>query len=1204
MNKGLLGDIKYIPLHLHTEYSLLQSVLRIDQALDRAVKDNGYALAITDTNALFGAADFFLKARAKDIKPIIGMEINVCANSMALKQGNKPNAHGIVLLASNQIGYKHLCLLSSRAFRDGFFYVPRIDIDLLTKYSDGLFCLSGNIFGFIDNLLVGQGESIAEEYLLKFLDIFGAKFFLELQRNIYFEIESEASELVNISTAKAYAQQQKDLNLFFEKMSQKHCIPLVATNNIHYLDASDYTFYKMVHNINKLQHKHIRRPQYNSKELFYKTTQEMLDLFPDHVDAILNTYYIAEACDLVFDTKTNYYPSFLVKDNVCMDGVIQGRTEQEVYLKEVCENAICTRYDKSIKEKIQKKYPGENVDLLITNRLANEMKEIVCRGFTDYILIVYDFISWARKQGISIGPGRGSGGGSIILFLLGVVDTEPLHLELFFERFINPERPSFPDIDIDICMRRRHEVVNYLVNTYGYEHVSHIGTYGHMKAKMALRDVARVSNVSIGQVESLIKAMPTGLNISIQESLDSSIEFRKIYDSSIQMKHLVDSASKLEGLIRNWSMHAAGIIVSSVALEECMPLATAKNTEIAVSQYSMKFIDALGFLKIDLLGLKTLSAIQDVEQSLINQGKSIPNVLHDVSDEKTYEMLRSKHTIGIFQLESAGMSELLNKLRVDKFEELIAAIALFRPGPKISIPSFIRRKHGDEAIEYFFPELEVVLKETYGIIVYQEQVMKISQIIADYTLGEGDILRRAMGKKQVDIMEEQRAIFCSRAISKGFEAGQVQTLFEIISMFAGYGFNKSHAAAYAYLSYKTAFLKAHYPGLWLASLMNVHIHDMEKIKIFIQEAKNIGLRVFCPDVNVSNTIFIEHNTSILVPIHLIKSIGQGVSKSIVDERLSGGVFKSIEDFILRMLPYNISEKLVVCLIKGGALDKICKSTRRCMINFVEAHYKHLIHIYLDQKRGILDMFSMKDIKMDESPDSMDMQLERLYDEESVLGMYLSDHPISLANRMSQKKYITISQFLNRTNLKEAIVLFLVDRIKINYSNQTKFAVIGISDENIQTTMLYCGDLESCDIESTSCNRRVFYGHVYKKQHTENQNIRLICNALLPYNQTTAKMYVSLYKKKHNYNNRVSNKNMRHDVAYKQRLKVWVKTFGLHEAWGLYMSLTHASDIHQLLISVCNQYDKQVLCINIRGVKLDVDNMKKLGLTQCIEWDWV
>lgn len=1039
----------YIPLNVHSQFSILNSTASVS-ALAKTAKRFGIpAIAITDDGNLYGAVDFYKACKNAGVKPIIGCEIWMAPNSRLEKKRTPglPNGTSIVLLAKDYLGYQNLCKLSSIGFLEGFYYQPRIDKEVLELHKEGLICLSSDLKN-------------AEWYK----NLFGEDFYLEIQRHPLSN-EHYSETWLEQKYRDAFERQQAK-NVELTALSERLEVGLVATNNTHYIEREDWRAHEILLNIQsgetceiwerdsagnpKNKAPNPRRQTMSTRELYFKTPEQMKALFSDLPHAIENTAVIAEKCNCELDFKTKHYPVYIPPG---LDEKAITKEERlkaaEKFLYDLCLKGIETRYTP---EKLAK-VPGENPLEVVKKRFEHEFEILSSKGMCDYMLIVYDFISWAKAQGIPVGPGRGSAAGSIISYLMGITDIEPLRFHLFFERFINPERVSYPDIDVDICMDRRQEVIDYEVATYGKEKVAQIITFGTMKAKMAIRDVGRVLNVPLVKVNQIAALVPEDPTMTLEKAFKIDPELERLMETDEEARAVLEMAKKAEGSIRNTSTHAAGLIISASPITEHIPVCTAKDSEMVVTQYAMKPVESVGMLKIDFLGLKTLTSIQKCASAVQkNTGKAIDWGNLPLDDQATFDLLNQGKTLGVFQLESGGMQDLAKQLHIDVFEEIIAVGALYRPGPMDMIPSFINRKHGREKIEIDHPLMKEILSETYGVMVYQEQVMQIASTLAGYSLGEGDVLRRAMGKKDLEEMQRQKEKFVSGCEANGIERETAVTIFEKIEKFASYGFNKSHAAAYAYLSYATAYFKANYPKEWMAALMTCDQHDTTKLAKFIGEAKSMHIPVLPPDINQASSEFAASNDGIRFAMAGIKGVGGGVVDAILEERNKRGPYKTLYEFIQRVDKTRVGKKQIELLIDAGSFDFMSWS-RDAMRQSVEEMYERASQEEKEESMGVMNLFSLIEEPQEAFKDppkvlNPSTNLQLFQREKELLGFYLTGHPMddykNVLGRLSCMPLTEVERLSDGSVFRAAFVVESVT-VKVSSKSQKKFAILIISD---------------------------------------------------------------------------------------------------------------------------------------------------------------
>ena len=1061
-----MKNTSWIPLHVHSQYSILDGTSSLEDLVARAKELGMTSLALTDQGNMFGAVEFYKECQSQGIKPIIGCELYLAPASRLDKRKipGIPAGFPLILLAKNKQGYQNLCQLTSIAHVEGFYYTPRIDKQVLEKYAEGLICLSGSVQGKLSYLILQGREQELVEEAKWFASIFKEDFYLELQRHPMSEKNIVTDEMDKeswlLQNHRDYVRNQEVVNTRLAQLGKDLDISCVATNGSHYLHRNDWKAHEILMNIQsgepceiwerdsfgnpKARVLNPKRQVYFSHELYFKSSEEMNALFADMPETLEKTNEIADKISFQLDLKTKHYPVFVPPEGF----------SKENYLKHLCEKGINKRYTPERLEKVGAKYPGKDPITVVRERLAYELDIIISKGMCDYILIVHDFIAWAKSKGIAMGPGRGSGVGSIILYLIEITDIEPLRFNLFFERFINPERLSYPDIDVDICMDRRGEVIDYTVQKYGKEKVAQIITFGTMKAKMAIKDVGRMLSMPLSKVNAVAKLIPEELGITLSKALDIDPALKQSYETDPEVKELIDIALKLEGSVRNTGVHAAGIIISGDPLTTHIPVCTAKDSEMLVTQYSMKPVEQVGMLKVDFLGLKTLTSIQKTVESIrLSKGIDIDWIDLPLDDKKTFSLLNHGKMLGIFQMESGGMQDLSKQLQIDKFEEIIAVVALYRPGPMEMIPSFINRKHGRELIEIDHPLMKDILAETYGIMVYQEQVMQIASLLANYSLGEGDVLRRAMGKKDREEMNNQREKFKQGALQNNIDETTSMRIFDKVEKFASYGFNKAHAAVYGYLAYVTAYLKANYPGEWMAALLTCDRDDITKVAKIIAECQAMNLPILSPDINESRNEFVATSKGIRFAMGAIKGVGEGVVEAIVTERDKAGPFKSLFDFCKRINTKKVGKKVIETLIEAGCFD-FTEWERQAMVLSVEPMYQISSKQQKELERGILDLFAAEEETEEHTlsapppnvPSVPKRQLLRR--EKELLGFYLTGHPLdefrSILSKLSCVTFNQIGELPHDAVIRAAFIVEDV-QIKISSKTQKKFAILTISD---------------------------------------------------------------------------------------------------------------------------------------------------------------
>jgi DNA polymerase III subunit alpha len=1076
--------MSWVPLHVHSQYSILDATASISEIAKKAAEFKMPACALTDHGNLFGAVEFYKACKDVKVKPIIGCEVHVAPNSRfdKKKEIGKRYSYHLTLLAKDKQGYQNLCTLSSLGYLEGFYYNPRIDNEILKKYSHGLICLSGCLNSKLAQEVLSGNRNEAKEVAKWHLDLFGEDYYLELMRHPMQEKDIQMDGMLQESWVyqqyQEYLKKQDIVNKALIVLANELNIPLVATNDSHYIEREDWRAHEILLNVQsgepceiwekdsqgqlKNRKPNPKRMTYSSHELSFKSPAEMSALFSDIPEALTNTLLIAEKCHVEIDFKSKHYPIYVppaLENKNCTKE--EQREAVETFLWQLCEEGIPKRYNHERLAKIKEIYPDRDPMQVVKERLDYEMNVIVPKGMADYLLIVWDFINWAKQNRIPMGPGRGSGVGSIVLYLIGVTDIEPLRFYLFFERFINPERISYPDIDVDICMDRRGDVIRYTLEKYGKENIAQIITFGTMKARMAIKDVGRVLSIPLSKVNEIAKLVPDDLNITLEKALEKDADLRRLYEQDEDVRRIIDNGKKLEGSIRNTGIHAAGIIISGNPLIELIPLCNAKDTDMPVTQYSMKPVEMVGMLKVDFLGLKTLTAIQVcVDAVKVSESKLIDWVNLPLDDRATFELLNQGKTLGVFQLESSGMQDLARHLHLDKFEEIIAVGSLYRPGPMDMIPSFINRKHGKEPIEYDHPWMKDILAETYGIMVYQEQVMQIASKLARYSLGEGDVLRRAMGKKDMEQMTTQREKFRQGALANEIDEETSMRIFDKMEKFAAYGFNKSHAAAYGYLSYVTGFLKANYPKEWMAALMTCDSDDLSKVSKFMREAHSMGIAILPPDINEAGKVFVATPQGIRFSMNGIKGIGAGVVEAILHERAKAGPFENFYQFFKRTDLKKVGKKTIECLVDAGCFD-FTKWPRDALRESVDTMYDTAAREQDEDSKGILSLFSKisgsEEGRFSKPPIVRRKMstLDILLKEKELLGLFLTGHPLEGCKKTLERlSCIPLSQIETMNSEHVFRAAFIVESVqtRIASKSQKKFAILMIND-----------GIESCEL---------------------------------------------------------------------------------------------------------------------------------------------
>ena len=955
----------FVHLHLHSEYSLLDGACRIVD-IPKAAKAAGHtAVAITDHGNLYGAVAFFKACRAEGIKPIIGCEVYVAPRTRFDKEGKRDaSGNHLILLCKNQKGYENLIYMVSKSFTEGFYQKPRIDLDLLRTHADGLIALSACLAGYIPRAIVSGDFAGARQYARTLAGIFG-------EGNFYLELQDHGIP------------EQREVNAELIAMAKELSLPLVATNDVHYLRRLDAEHQAVMMCIQTGRTLAEGKPiGFETEEFYYKSTAEMEKLFGDVPEALANTVRVADACDFEFMFGNLYLPKIAVS---------HGKTPFEQL-----RTFTFAGLDKKIEGGYIRLDTHQKEDYIA--RAEYELSVIESMGFTDYILIVRDYVTYAKTHGIAVGPGRGSGAGSLVNYLIGITDVDPLRFDLLFERFLNPERVSMPDIDVDFCYERRDEVLRYVSERYGAEHVAQIVTFGTMAARAAIRDVGRVFGMSYAEVDRVANLVPRAPGVTLADALKQK-ELKALYVSDANVARLIDTARALEGMPRHASTHAAGVVITDREVFSYVPLSV--NGDTIVTQFDMDTVAELGLVKFDFLGLRYLTIIADAERMVRTRepGFDIKKIPYD--DKKTYALISDGRTDGVFQLESKGMKQVLMRLCPDSIDDVIAAIALYRPGPMDSIPQYIERRHGRDKTEYKNPALEKILGKTYGCIVYQEQVMEIFREIAGYSLGKADIVRRAMSKKKASVMEAERQVFVRGAVERGMTEADATALFEDMASFASYAFNKSHAASYAVLCYETAYLKAHYMSEYMAALLTSVLGDFGKTAEYIGECTKAGIAVLPPDINESETAFSAKGGAIRFGLLALKGVGRLFVDQLIADRRQNGLFKSFEDFVTRMGGYDLNKRQVESLIKSGAFDSLGVYRSRLL-----ASYEKIIENAQSKNRaeidGQIDIFAMAGAGAAAAapvrfayPDIPEFSLrEKLTLEKECSGMYFSGHVLN------------------------------------------------------------------------------------------------------------------------------------------------------------------------------------------------------------------
>lgn len=992
----------FVHLHVHSEYSLLDGACRIEKLVDSVKQMGQPAVALTDHGVMYGVVDFYKAAVDKGVKPIIGCEVYLAKRTRFDRTYELDSSpYHLVLLCENNEGYNNLIKLVSLGYTEGFYSKPRIDKEILQEYSAGLIALSGCLGGEIPQKLLASDYEGARQAALAYAEIMGKNnFFLELQNHGIPE--------------------QAVVNEGLIKISGETGIELVATNDCHYIEKSDSVVQKVLICIqtNKtINEENIM--EFATDEFYLKSFEQMAELFADQPKAISNTGLIADRCNLSFEFGKTNLPHFELGE------------DHFTYFRNKCYEGLYRKY-------------SDNPPKHIVDRLEYELDTINRMGYVDYYLIVHDFIDYAKKNNIPVGPGRGSGAGSLAAYCIDITGIDPIKYNLLFERFLNPERISMPDFDIDFCYEERGRVIDYVISKYGKDHVAQIITFGTMAARAALRDTGRALGMAYSEVDSIAKLVPMELGMTLEKALERSPELKAAKETNPQVKELIDMSMKLEGMPRHASTHAAGVVITREPVSSYVPLQ--KNDESIVTQFPMGTLEKLGLLKIDFLGLRTLTVIKDCINMINKNGKTLNYEDINTPEKQVFEMLSSGNTAGVFQFESAGMRSVLMSLKPEDLEDLIAVISLYRPGPMESIPIYIQNRHNPDKIKYKHPLLKEILEVTYGVIIYQEQVMQIFRKLAGYSYGRADIVRRAMSKKQTEIMEKERNNFIhgltddagnvilKGAVRNGVDPKTANIIFDEMASFASYAFNKSHAAAYAYLSYQTAYLKYFYPKEYLASLLTSVLDNTSKVSEYIAECNKLGIKVIPPDINKSEIGFVVKENNILFGLLAIKNLGRAVISRIVEEREKNGEFSSFFDFCKRICDKDINKRNIESLIKAGAFDSF-GHTRRSLLS---AYEEIMSLTESERQRNLIGQFSFFDSAENQDDQSLIKPMEELkpYEllamEKEVTGLYLSGHPLS--------EYSAIAEKLNSNSIR-SLLESEADSSLNEYNSVTVLAII-------------------------------------------------------------------------------------------------------------------------------------------------------------------
>ncbi len=1075
-------------LHVHTEYSLLDGSNKIKEYV-RRIKELGMESgAITDHGVMYGVIDFYKEAKANGIKPILGCEVYVAPNSRFDKEltGGEDRYHHLVLLAENNTGYANLMKIVSIGFTEGYYYKPRVDMEVLNKYHEGIIALSACLAGEVPRLIVKGLYQEAKKCVQKYLDCFGrGNYFLEMQDH--------------------GIPDQRTVNAALMRISREMDIPLVATNDIHYTYAEDEKSHDIllcIQTAKKVSDQD--RMRYDGGQYYVKSELEMRELFPYAQEAVTNTALIAQRCNVEIEFGVTKLPKFDVPKGY----------DSWTYLNKICFDGL------------KERYPDD--DGTLVEKLEYELKVIKDMGYVDYFLIVWDFINWSRENGIPVGPGRGSAAGSIVSYCLHITNIDPIRYGLLFERFLNPERISMPDIDIDFCYERRQEVIDYVSQKYGADKVVQIVTFGTMAAKGVIRDVGRALDLPYNFCDSIAKMIPNELNITIKRALEMNPEFRELYQSDEQVHYLIDMCERLEGLPRHTSMHAAGVVICQRPADELVPLSRGSDGSIT-TQFPMTTIEELGLLKMDFLGLRTLTVIKDAVENVEKTTGILIDVDNiDYDDKKVLASLGTGKTDGVFQLESQGMKNFMKELKPQSLEDVIAGISLYRPGPMEFIPAYIRGKNNHAAVTYACPQLEPILAPTYGCIVYQEQVMQIVRDLGGYTMGRSDLVRRAMSKKKASVMEQERANFVHGneaehvpgCVANGISEQVADHIYDTMTDFAKYAFNKSHAACYAVVAYQTAYLKYYYPVEFMAALLTSVIDNASKVSEYIMVCRSMGIQILPPDINEGEAGFSVSNGAIRYALTAIKNVGRPIIAAIVEERNAHGNYQSLKDFIERTQGNDVNKRAIENFIKAGAFDSFGATRKQHM-----SVYAQILEGITHSKRGITaGQMSLLDIVSDEQKEELEIKLPNVGEyekelllgfEKEVLGFYVSGHPLQEYQSLWEK-HITaktsdfyLDEETNAVHLQDnvrAVIGGMIADKKIKYTKQDKIMAFLVLEDLVGSVevIVFPNAYEKYSASLMEENKVFIEGRVNVE---EDRDGKLICEKVTSFSEIPRKVWI-------------------------------------------------------------------------------------------------
>ena len=1012
----------FVHLRIHTEYSLVDGIVRIKPLAQVTAAAGMPAVAVTDQSNLFSLVKFYRAAMAAGVKPIIGADL------WLHNEHDTNNPSRVVFLCKNQQGYLNLTELISRSYLEGQHRgIPIIQKSWLKDHNDGLIVLSGARGGDLGQALMAGNVELAEQLLTEWNNLFPDSYYIELQRTARNGDEDYLHAAIELAA--------------------RFDTPVVATNDVRFIDKDDFEAHEArvcIHDGRVLDDP--RRPRLYSEQQYLRTPQEMQELFSDIPEALANSVEIAKRCNLSLTLGENFLPDYPIPEGMTIDEYLRAESHKGL------ENRLQQLFDTNTADFAENRK-------VYDERLETELNVIINMGFPGYFLIVADFIRWAKEQGIPVGPGRGSGAGSIVAYALTITDLDPIQYDLLFERFLNPERVSMPDFDVDFCMEGRDRVIDYVAETYGRDKVSQIITYGSMAAKAVIRDVGRVLGYPYGMVDRIAKLIPFEIGITLDKALDQEEPLKELYEQDENTRALIDLAKKLEGISRNAGKHAGGVVIAPSKLSDFTPVYCEQGSTNLVTQFDKDDVEAVGLVKFDFLGLRTLTIINWALQTVNHQRKAkdlepIDIITIPLDDEASFDLLKATKTTAVFQLESRGMKDLIKRLQPDNFEDIIALVALFRPGPLQSgmVDDFINRKHGRAKVEYPHPDLEPILKPTYGVILYQEQVMQIAQVLAGYTLGGADMLRRAMGKKKPEEMAKQRDIFTKGAMERGIEEKTATYIFDLMEKFAGYGFNKSHSAAYALVSYQTAWMKSHYPAAFMASVLSADMDNTDKVVTLIDECHDMNLTVEPPDVNICEHRFtVRDDTSIVYGLGAIKGVGEAAIEAIAMERNSNGQYADLFDFCQRIDLKKVNRRTLEALIMAGAMDSFNQNRATLMASLPSA-VRIAEKVAQDKQHGIVDMFGMSP-QVESSPEQYVEQKDwsedqRLSCEKQTLGLYLTGHPID--RYLEELGRFTTARIVNLKPSKDQTVVvagLVIAMRTMNTKRGDKMAFVTLDDRS-------------------------------------------------------------------------------------------------------------------------------------------------------------